>query len=136
MAICKFNFPLKMQFLNFPRRKNPNFSLVFPFSPCFSFLCCRWNVYQSALILRKLPFPDTFLVARLYYNVFSTGFVMPYRLIDSLAEHFKKIMKMLNALTFSFMILNLINIRHFGLSCYNSYWHIYERSKEFKTWQH
>ena len=30
------------------------------------------------------------------------------RLIDSLVKHFKKIMKILNALIFSFIILNLI----------------------------
>ena len=77
----------------FPEGKTQNVHYVFPFFPCFSFLCCRGNVYQSALIPRKLPCLDSFLVVRLYYNVFSINsfrFLMPHRLIDSVAEHLKK----------------------------------------------
>ena len=56
-VIYGINFSFKMQFLSFSRRKSRNFSLL-----GFSFLCCRWNVYQSALISRNLPCLDKFLV--------------------------------------------------------------------------
>ena len=37
-----------------------------------SFLSFCWNIYQSAIIQRKLPCPDKFLVMHLYYNGLST----------------------------------------------------------------
>ena len=47
--------------------------------------------------------------------------------IDSLVEHFKKMMKMLNFPIFSFLILNLVKKSIFDPWCYCSLWHIYER---------
>ena len=49
------------------------------------------------------------------------------RFIGSLVEHFTKIMKMLNASIFSFIILNLEKKSILDPSCYYSLWHIYER---------
>ena len=34
------------------------------------FLCFWWNVYRSALVTRKLPCPEKFVVARLVHLVF------------------------------------------------------------------
>ena len=48
--------------------------------------------------------------------------------IGSLAEHFKKIMKMLNASIFSFIILNLVKEGILDPSCYYSRWHMYEKN--------
>ena len=50
------------------------------------------------------------------------------RFIDSLVEHFKKIMKMLNVSIFTFIILNLVKKSILYPSCYYSRWYIYERS--------
>ena len=50
------------------------------------------------------------------------------RFIDSLVEHFKKIMKTLNVSIFSFIILNLVKKGILDPSCYYSRWHMYERS--------
>ena len=49
--------------------------------------------------------------------------------IDSLVEHFKKIMKMLNVSIFSFIILNLVKEGILNPSCFYSRRHMYERSK-------
>ena len=49
------------------------------------------------------------------------------RFIDSLVEHFTKIMKMLNVPIFSFIMLNLVKKDILDPSCYYSLWHIYER---------
>ena len=35
----------------------------------FSFMCCRWNIYWRALIPRKLPCPEKFLVTRLWLTI-------------------------------------------------------------------
>ena len=50
------------------------------------------------------------------------------RFIGSLAEHFKKIMKMLNVSIFSFMILNLVKEGILDPPCYYNRWHMYEKS--------
>ena len=47
--------------------------------------------------------------------------------IDSLVEHCKKMMKMLNFPIFSFIILNLVKKSILDSWCYCSLWHIYER---------
>ena len=49
--------------------------------------------------------------------------------IDSLVEHFKKIMKMLYVSISSFVILNLVKEGILDPSCFYSRWHMYERSK-------
>ena len=67
------------------------------------FLCCRWNVYQNVLIPRKLPCSHKFLVTRLAY-LRVTLRKNPF--INSLVQHLKKIMNMLHASNFSFIILN------------------------------
>ena len=51
------NFSFKMHLLSFSRRKNPKFLPSWPV-----FLVLQMNVYQSALIPRKFPCPDKFLV--------------------------------------------------------------------------
>ena len=50
------------------------------------------------------------------------------RFIDSLVEHFKKIMKTLNVSIFSFIILNLVKKGILDPSCYYTRWHMYEKS--------
>ena len=50
------------------------------------------------------------------------------RFIDSLVEHFKNIMKMLNVSIFSFIISNLVKKNILDPSCYFSHWHLHERS--------
>ena len=57
MVIYWFNISFKMHFLSFSKKKNPRF---FPAEPVF--LVLWMNVYQSALIPRKFPCPDKFLV--------------------------------------------------------------------------
>ena len=50
------------------------------------------------------------------------------RFIGSLAEHFKKIMKMLDVSIFSFIILNLVKEGVLDPSYYYSRWHMFEKS--------
>ena len=50
------------------------------------------------------------------------------RIIGSLAEHFKKTIKMLNVSIFSFLILNLVKEGILDPLCYYSRWHMYEKS--------
>ena len=77
-------------------------------SPCLAFRSCVFDEYQIPLIPRKLHYPDKFLVTRLYYNDLSADCPGKDRFINSLVEHFKKIMKKLNVSIFSFIILNLV----------------------------
>ena len=49
------------------------------------------------------------------------------RFIDSLVEHFRKFMKMLNVPIFSFIILNLVKEGILDPSCYYSLWRLYDR---------
>ena len=63
---------------------------------CSAFCSSVFDEYQTALIPRKLPCPGKVLVMCLYYNDLSAE------------EYFKKIMKMLNVLIFSLIILNSV----------------------------
>ena len=47
--------------LRVSRRKRP----IFFSMRGFSFMCCRWNVYQRPLFPRKQPCPEKFLATRL-----------------------------------------------------------------------
>ena len=58
-----FNFSFWMWFQEFPEEKRTYF---FPVG--FSFMWCRSNVYRRALIPRRLPCPEKFLVTRLKPN--------------------------------------------------------------------
>ena len=49
-------------------------------------------------------------------------------ILGSSAEHFKKMMKMLNVSIFSFAILNLVKKAILDPSCYYTRWHMYEKS--------
>ena len=57
VAIHGLNFSFKMLFLRVSRRENSKFSLW-----SFSSLCYRCNIYRTAIIPRKLPCPEKFLV--------------------------------------------------------------------------
>ena len=97
---------------------------MFPYS-AFHFLV--FGECQSVLIPRKLLCPDKFLVTHLYLMTYLRIAQEKNRFIDSLVEHFTKIMKMLNVPIFSFIILNLVKKGILDPSCYYSFWHICER---------
>ena len=78
---------------------------MFPYS-AFHFLV--FGECQSVLIPRKLLCPDKFLVTHLYLMTYLRIAQEKNRFIDSLVEHFTKIMKMLNVPIFSFIIINLV----------------------------
>ena len=60
MVIYELNFSIKIQLLRVSRRKSGNF---FPAGPFL--LVLYMTVYQSALILRKLPCPKNVLITRM-----------------------------------------------------------------------
>ena len=60
VSILGFISHFKCGFKSFQEKKKHIFSLR-----GFSFMCCRSNVYRRALILRRLPCPEKFLVTRL-----------------------------------------------------------------------
>ena len=76
--------------------------------PCLAFRSCVFDEYQIPLIPRKLHCPDKFLVTCLYYYDLSADCPANNRFIDSLVEHFNKIMKKSNVSIFSIIILNLV----------------------------
>ena len=66
LVIFGLNFSIKMRklkFLSFSRGKSSEYFLF-----DLTFLSFWWNVCQSAIIQRKLPCPDKFLIMRLYYD--------------------------------------------------------------------
>ena len=120
LVIFRLNFSIKMgklKFLSFSRGKSSKYFLF-----DLTFWSFWWNVYQSAIIQRKLPCPNKFLFMRLRIGL------RKIRFVGSLVEHFKKIMKMLNVSTFSFIILNLVKEGILDPSCYYTRWHMYEKS--------
>ena len=121
LAIYRIKFLFKIQFLRFSSRKNPNFFPVWHF---FVFLT---KFYQSALISRKIPHSDKFLVMRISGSGYACT-IMTYRFKDSLVGHFKKIHENGKCLNFPFHNLKFRQERYFGLSCYYSRWDMYERS--------
>ena len=81
VAIYWFNFTFKMQLLSFYRKKTPNFS------PAESvFLVLQMNVYQSALMPRKLPCPD-----KIYENFKNNFFNRAPTVAATSQSTFKKI---------------------------------------------
>ena len=58
--IYGFNFSFKMLFQAYLGKYLQHFSLR-----SLSFVCCRWNIFQSALIFINLPCPEKLLVTRL-----------------------------------------------------------------------
>ena len=63
--IYELNFSFKMLFLEYQGKWYPKFFSA----ERFFFLCFRFNVYQSDLVLRNLPCLEKFLVTRLLLQV-------------------------------------------------------------------
>lgn len=72
VATYGINLPFKLLVLRVSRIENETFSL---WGLCF--LCCRWNIYRSALIIRKLPCPQKPMVTRLLFIKLSISRYLP-----------------------------------------------------------
>ena len=52
------------------------------------FMCCKWNIYRSTLIPKKLPCPEKFVVALMNYNKKNICFSFFGMLTFGILEHF------------------------------------------------